>query len=249
MNIIEKRWFRFLLLAVMLALVLLLCIDLIPLFKEVLQNTNNESKLINYIEAYGAKGVPIIIGLQILAVIASVFPDAPIQVLAGLCYGVWLGTLICLAGYIAGNSLLFIVVRLFQKGNPGTAPPAMGHTTKAPKWFSLERLRQAQHPEFIAFFLYLIPGIPTGMLPYLLAQTKIPFIRYLVAVTLGSTPVMLLCTWIGRAIAANNYRLAILLTAIAGIVLLLLFLFRKTLIQKAEQFLPKKQKNRKPQPK
>lgn len=63
-----------LLLAVMLFLVVVLCIKLVPLLENVIKNAGDESKMVTYIEAYGARGVPELIALTALQVITVFIP-------------------------------------------------------------------------------------------------------------------------------------------------------------------------------
>jgi uncharacterized membrane protein YdjX (TVP38/TMEM64 family) len=103
--------FSLVILILMLGLIAIMVIDLVPLLKQVLSDTHDETKMIDYINAYGAKGVPVLAGLQALQVMLTVIPAAAIQVLAGLCYGIWYGAVICIVGGILGNMIVFIVLR------------------------------------------------------------------------------------------------------------------------------------------
>ena len=88
-------------------------VDLLPLLRQVAANAGDESKIVKYIASYGFKGVPILIGLQALQVITAVIPSAAIQLLTGLCYGVWWGTLINLVGCVLGNLIIFVAMVFF----------------------------------------------------------------------------------------------------------------------------------------
>ena len=106
----KTNLFTALVTAAMLGLIAIMVVDLLPLLKQVAANAGDESKIVEYISSYGFKGVPILIGLQALQVITAVIPSAAIQVLTGLCYGVWWGTLINLVGCVLGNLIIFVAM-------------------------------------------------------------------------------------------------------------------------------------------
>lgn len=86
--------------------------DLFPLVMEIIKDKSDEAKMVHYMDAYGAKGVPILMGLQILQIVLVVIPAQPIQILIGLCYGVWLGLIIGVVGdaLSKGNYTIAIVI-------------------------------------------------------------------------------------------------------------------------------------------
>ena len=96
----KKDLFSTILLILLIGLIIVMFIDLIPVLENISAHIQNEAELTSYIKNYGAKGIPIIIALQALQVITTVFPAAAIQILAGLSYGIFNGMLLCLAGYV-----------------------------------------------------------------------------------------------------------------------------------------------------
>ena len=95
---------------IMLALTAVMLKDLFPLLREVATHTKDETAAVQYVDAHGMKGVPILVGLQALQTILAVIPSAAIQILTGLCYGIWWGTLINIAGCALGNSIVFLTM-------------------------------------------------------------------------------------------------------------------------------------------
>jgi len=58
----------------MLGLIALMVIHLYPLAKEIIADTSDETPVVNYIESYGIKGVPILLGLEALQIIVAFIP-------------------------------------------------------------------------------------------------------------------------------------------------------------------------------
>jgi uncharacterized membrane protein YdjX (TVP38/TMEM64 family) len=246
--------FSVVILVLMLGLIAIMVIDLIPLLKQVLTDSHDEKKMIDYINAYGAKGVPVLAGLQALQVMLTVIPAAAIQVLSGLCYGVWYGAVICIVGGILGNMIVFIVLRqvkntfsaLFrERGEQGggaykASKAGKAGQPKVPKqhrFLSVATLNKMKHPEYVSFFFYLIPGIPNGILPYIFARTHISIGRYLLSVSAASIPSVLLMTWLGERISKGDYKTAIILAAVFIIILIIVLIFRRKITDKIEHSL------------
>ena len=206
-----------------LALLSVIIIDLMPLVREILHNSHNESNVIDYIHAYGAKAVPILIGLQFLFTLIPFLPSAPVQILAGLCYGILYGPLICIVGIIASNSLLFYFAR--QSGN---LLESSLHRKSQEKHNPLqEKLKNIKKPEIMVFLLYVNPIIPSSILPFLFAKSKISYPKYLLSMTAASIPITFLYSWLGERVSKGDYKVAIILACVIAVIIGLLFIFRK----------------------
>jgi uncharacterized membrane protein YdjX (TVP38/TMEM64 family) len=219
----------------MLVLIAIMVVDLIPLLKKVISDAHDESKMIDYIHAYGIKGVPILGGLQSLQVMLTVIPAAAIQVLAGLCYGIWYGAIICIVGGIVGNMIVFIAVRQVKN----TFSMILKERSNEPKkqhFLSVATLNKMKHPEYIAFFFYLIPGIPNGILPYIFARTRISIGRYLLCVSAANIPSTIICTWLGERLAKGDYTTAIILAAVFVLIIVFVLIFKRKIMSKIESF-------------
>ena len=209
-------------------LVAVIVIDLAPLIREVLRDTHDESKVIDYIHSYGAKGVPILLSLQFLMTLIPFLPSAPIQILAGLCYGVFLGSLICVIGIILSNSLLFYLVRQFGS----TFSKIFHHQDNAEHVKKHEKLSvKMKDPNLMAIVLYLIPVIPSAILPIIFARTKITYPRLLLGMSIGSIPVTLLYTWFGERLSKGDYVFAIILACVIIVLLITFFFLKKRLLK------------------
>lgn len=219
-------------LAVMIVLLVIMIIDFIPLIKEVMENTGDEARVIDYIDKYGSKGIPILIGMQILQVVLTFIPAAAINVLAGLCYRIWLGSLISMIGVILGNALVFFAIRQFKKVlSPIFKKKTDDHEKKKHKLISVQTLNEMKHPEYLAFFFFLIPGIPNGILPYIFAQTKISIFRYLITITIASIPSIIIFNILGDKIGDGNYSIVIIIAVCAVVIMGLVFLFRNKIVK------------------
>lgn len=206
------------LLALFIFLILGLFVDLYPLLKQVINDSGNEGKVVSYLHTYGAKGVLSLVGLQALQAILVVVPSALVEILAGLCYGVWWGSLISLVGYVLGNTLIFLGVRQFKKTFGLFFASRLKQSKKKTKFFDFNKIKEMEKPEWLVLVSYAIPGVPNGVLPYMFAQTEITLGNYLVSMTLASLPSTIIWTWLGDSVLKKNY--LIMGIIVAGLVLI-----------------------------
>ncbi len=222
-------------LAILVGLIIYLVIEFIPLIEEIIKNTGEESEASNYIEKYGVEGIPVLVLIQALVVILTVIPAAAIQIIAGLCYGIWLGTLICIVGIVMGNALVFFALREFKNVlAPVISKKNYDNEKKKNKLISVDTINKMKHPEYLAFAIYLIPFIPNGILPYIFAQSKITFPKFLLGITAASIPTVLLCSLLGDQLADKNFLTVIIITACMIIIFGIMMIFRKKITEKVK---------------
>ncbi|MBP1920718.1 TVP38/TMEM64 family protein [Youngiibacter multivorans] len=217
----KKKALSLLAAVLVLAAIIILTINLLPLLKTISDNISDDEMLAKEIREYGFKGVVIMSGLQVLQIITIVFPSAAVQILAGLTYGILSGLVISLAGYIVADTLIFILVRRL-------GATFDFHIAK-PKWrVKLDEsiLKNADSYGWIAFMMYLIPGIPNGILPYIFARSDIPLHRFLLLNVIALSPSILMCSIVGERIAKGDYTTAVAVTLIQVMLAVLGYVYR-----------------------
>ena len=213
--------------AAFLCLLIVMVVQLFPVIEDVFYGRQDESSIVEYIDSFGWRGVPALIGLSALQVIIPLIPAPVVGVVAGLTYGIYLGPFIFLFGIAVGN--IFVVVSVRQLGSLLTS-----RAKQKPKHgniLSKERLEKIKRPEIVVFFLFMIPFL-SGVGPYLFAKTKIPLLKYIIAVIAGSIPSTVMYVFLGDRISRGNHTTAIVIAIIAVAVILIALLFRKKIIEK-----------------
>ena len=192
---------------------------------DVITNAGNERQLVDMIRANGLRSIPIVLSLEILLAMFTVISANPVHILSGLVYGIAWGSLVSLLGMAIGNFLLFVLFKQFNRTFSHLIKP------KKTKFLSLGDVRQMKHPEYLAFLIYLMPGIPNLIVPYMMARTKISFRRYMISVTLATIPAILLCNLIGHSLADGNYVMATTVTIVAVILIAAAWFNRKKIMK------------------
>ncbi|MCL2024845.1 MAG: VTT domain-containing protein [Coriobacteriia bacterium] len=177
--------------------------------------------------------VALIIGAQTLQIVTAVFPAAPIQVFAGLAYGPWWGTAICLTGVMLGNTIAFIAMRtgrtFVRRRFPQTVKPSKI------RLLDPDRLDGLRYPELAVVAFSMIPFLPNGLVPYVFARTTMKLYRYLIAAFIGAVPAILVFTGLGAAIAGEHLKLVIGIVVFAVIVAIVAFLLRNRILDVLEK--------------
>jgi len=222
----KKRLISLLVAALVLIGIMILVINLLPLLKTISDHISDDEVLASEIREYGFKGVAIMAGLQIIQIITIVFPSAAVQILAGLTYGILNGLVISLAGYVIADTLIFILVRRL-------GATFDFHLTKS-KWrkrLDESILKNADSFGWIAFMMYLIPGIPNGILPYIFARSDLPLSRFLMLNVIALSPSILMCSIVGERIAKGDYTTAIIVTTMQVMLAVLGYVFRDRIMR------------------
>jgi len=208
-------------------LLILMIVQLLPLVSDIIDSAKDESDIVAYMDSFGWRGVPALIGLSALQVIIPLIPAPAVGVVAGLSYGVYWGALLFLVGIALGN--LFVVISVRKLHSLIKQKRKQSSTRK--KFLSKEKLEKVKRPEIVAFFLVLLPWV-SGVGPYLFAETKVSLGKYIIAVIAGSIPSTIIYVLLGDHISRGNYTAAIIIAAIVVIAVLLVLLFRKKIMDK-----------------
>ncbi len=161
--------------------------------------------------------------LQAVQVFSVVLPGMPIQIAAGIVYGIWRSFFVCHLSSVIANVLVFAAVRRFG--------------TKMDKLVPIERkdsrldfLLKSDSPAYMTVVACLIPILPNGFIPYVAAKTKIKTLQFALAVYFGSfLPVLVLCA-VGNKILKGGYIMSAVLFLSLCLVVFLLAKFRNKVL-------------------
>jgi uncharacterized membrane protein YdjX (TVP38/TMEM64 family) len=220
----KKNIISIIILIIVIGLVVAMCIMLIPLLRDIAKNYRNPDALRKSMSSYGLQSAFIIMLLQALQIITTIFPTIAIQTLAGVAYGTVYGMLICLVGIILGNFIVMYVMR--KLGNI-----FLPIFRKKKRTSEFNFIKSSKRVGLLVFLLFIIPGIPNGILPYYFANARISIRKYLMYVTLASIPSILSCTLIGESAIKGNYKLAGIIALVLFIAAIMTLLYRKKILK------------------
>jgi len=166
----------------------------------------------------------IFIALQILQVVFAPIPGELSGFLGGYLYGPLLGTLYSTIGLTLGSWLAFLLAHIFGL-------PLVERVVKADTLKKYDYILEHKGV-FIAFFLFLIPGFPKDYLCYILGLSHMRVWTFLVISTVGRLFGTILLSFFGSFARNNHFWPLATLLAIAGLCLLVAYLYREKWLEK-----------------
>lgn len=128
--------------------------------------------------------------LALIAILNAIpgLSNSVVCILAGLCYGPWIGLLINWVGNMLGNSIIMLLIEKID----------FSHHFKQNK--ILNFLMQQDHPLVGLTIGFMIPFIPSILVNYACGRLKVTWKRYLPMVAIGMLPTSYLYAFGGDAI-------------------------------------------------
>lgn len=147
-------------------------------------------------------------GANALQIALAFLPGEPIELASGYAFGLWEGTLLCLAASAVASSAIFWAVRRWGWRLVGAFFDRSG----------LERfgwLSDVRRLELVMLVVFLIPGTPKDFLTYFAGLTRMRFGATLAICTLGRIPSVVTSTMAASAFGDGNYGVAVASVAVA----------------------------------
>ena len=173
--------------------------------------------ILEEVQSLGWQGGVVFGALSMLQVILTFLPAEPVQVLAGISYGLWVGVGICMVGVVIGNSIIYILYKVY-----GARLNDYFHKKIE---VDFDVLRSSKRVTLLIFILYFLPAIPYGLICFFTASLNTRYPRYIIVTTLGSLPSVVIGVALGH-ITTNNWIVSLVILAVLIVVIVLLYVFR-----------------------
>ena len=157
----------------------------------------------SWVDGHGLSGRLAFVGMVILQVFIAVIPGEPLENGAGYAFGIWEGTLLCMAGTLIGSILVFLFVRRF-----GVKAVAVFFSRE--KIHSLRFLRNKKKLNLWIFIIFAIPGTPKDLLCYFAGLTEMKLTTWILISAVARIPSIVTSTVGGDALGVQNYLFAII---------------------------------------
>jgi uncharacterized membrane protein YdjX (TVP38/TMEM64 family)/1-acyl-sn-glycerol-3-phosphate acyltransferase len=177
----------------------------------------------------GIRGYVTIAVLAMLQVIVAFLPAEPVQVIAGISFGFPLGLLLCAIGVFVGNTIIFILYKLYGE--------------KLREYFvknihlDFDKMAKSKRVTLIVFILYFLPAIPYGMICFFAASFGMKFPRYITVTLLGAIPSICIGVGLGHAAIASSLALSITICALLILVIAVVMIKRDAIFKKVNEFI------------
>ena len=160
--------------SVILIILIILFIRLFPTFLK-LTSEEGRLELKKIIENLGIKGAILIIALEISKIILVFLPGEPIELLAGMCYGPWIGLLIIYIGVTISNIIIIFLVKKY----------GVKFVQDVVKEEKIKKINQMiddnnDRTEITLFVLYFLPFLPKDFITYVASLLPISNVKLLI---------------------------------------------------------------------
>lgn len=204
----------------------------LELLKSVFRDDLNAEEAQDTLSKFGWRGYITFGILSMLQVVFTFLPAEPAQVVSGIAFGFWKGSLICLAGVVAGNTIIYILYHIL-----GDKLSEYFHTKAE---FDFDRARKSNRVAIIIFILYFLPAIPYGLICLFAASLDIKYPKYIFLTALGSIPSICIGVGLGHMAMSLSWILSVVVFVILVTLLIILVKKRTAVFAKINQFMRNK---------
>ena len=207
--------------------------DTLSVLKNVFRDDITTEQAQDELTKLGWRGYVTFGALSMLQVVFTFLPAEPAQVVSGISFGFWWGSLICLCGVVVGNTIMYILDKIFGE--------KLTEYFQTNAEFDFDVARKSNKIAVIIFILYFLPAIPYGLICLFAASLDMKYPRYIIVTTLGSVPSIFIGVGLGHMAMSLSWILSIIVFAVLVILLLILFKYRSKVFAKINAFMNKKE--------
>ena len=197
-------------------------VQMLPLIK----NADEES-VRAALSTLGSKGA-IVIGCIVAVQLLIVFmPCEFMEIMSGVAYGPWWGTLICITGVIVGASLIYALINVFNVKLEVLFAKSKSYET-------ISKLsRSTKSISKLLLILFFLPAIPLGVICYFGSTTNLKYHWYILITAIGALPSIIIDSVLGHVFvsAIGKYfwwiLIAVMLFAVIAMWLVKLYTTKK----------------------
>lgn len=158
-----------------------LVIAMVILWEPMMAFLNDPASFADKIKAMGWPGVIVFFFINAIHVLMPIIPAGPFSIAAGLVWGSWFGTAICLVSSTIFATILYLWIK---KANPAIARQILHHKSleKFQKYLKSGRVGRTM------LLIFLIPGSPKDFLSWIAGLLEISLSEWIMINMIGRFP-------------------------------------------------------------
>lgn len=190
----EKKFkiIKLILLLIVIAIMVIATIKLYPFFK----NLGTESGRMEFkevIDNMGILGFFVIVLLVFVQLFLAFIPGEPLEIIAGMCHGTFLGMMAIFIGVFLGSTIIFFLVRKYGKNFIYT----FFGKENVDKIEKSKLFKNEKKLDLIFFILFFIPGTPKDLFVYIGGLLPVKPLNFILISTFARFPSILSSTFLG----------------------------------------------------
>ena len=166
------------------------------------------------IDSMGLGGLFLLFGLQILQILLVILPGEPFEVLAGMCYGTWGGTLFITISVFITTTIIFFTVRKLGKKYLYN----FFQREKVDKIMKSKLLKNPRNINIVLFILFFLPATPKDLIVFIGGLLPIKPLRFILISTLVRFPSVITSTMVGANITKGNWELSLIIYGVTFVI-------------------------------
>lgn len=202
-NINKFKTIRILILIFLLIIIISLIVYLFPVMRN-LSTYEGQLEFKEKVENSGVYGFLTLLALQFAQIFLVIVPGEPLEILAGMCYGVIGGTIFILFSVAITTTIIFLIVRRFGK-------KFIYQSFDKSKIDRIEKSKIFQNPKKIEYILaicFAITGAPKDILVYIGGLLPIKPVRFIIIATFFRLPSIISSTIVGKYFLEGNWKVS-----------------------------------------
>ena len=214
---------------IVISLCIALIIYLFPIMKNI-STTEGRIAFKNMIENAGIKGVLILFGLEFAQIFLFILPGEPLEILAGMCYGEFWGTIFVLISVCITTMIIFYLVKKYGKN-------FLYNFFSKEKIEEIENGKLFKNPkniEYLLIILFMIPGTPKDLLTYVGGLLPIKPSKFIAIATLARFPSIISSTLAGANIVKGKWITMIIVYVVPLLIAMLIIGIMKRIEKRKE---------------
>lgn len=174
-------------------------------------SAENLDKLQAFASEHWIIGATVFITVCAVQVIIALIPGEAVEIAAGVIFGPFWGTLLCLVGIMSGSVIVILLVRKFGRRFVESLYPRE-------KIDALPILHNTKRRNFLIALLFFIPGTPKDLITYAVGLTEVSIPMYILLTTLARVPSILMSTLGGDAFGEGQIVKGIIIFGITALI-------------------------------
>ena len=199
--------------------------------KEIFNSNASKSEIQDAIGKLGIRAYIVVFIISMLQVILTFVPAEPLHVVAGISFGLWKGMAVCLSGIMVGNTIIYILYKIFGKKLTDYFATNVD--------FDFESAKRSNKLALIVIILYCLPAIPYGIICFFAASMGIKYPKYILITGIGSIPSLVLDVGLGHITMSTSWIISIIVFVVIILLLILMYKYKSQIFDKVNQYIRK----------